>query len=530
MIRMNNFLDFINSDIEVKRTLLSSLPTRTKTNVKKYNETIDEFASKYVTYRNSVYKYINAKNKSIKIKTSLKNNQEYEEKINTLQKIRKVFNPYNTYYEKMGFDELVYRISNYYVFNFDSVDKIINEFVDKFELVGIKLTSDDFNYTYYVNKYMQVFLKVRNGNDTLENLNKTFEEIYWVNPDLIGHIEINFRKLIRKHSKKFEDYIKKLAKDYSRDYYINNYRDCVKKLETAYEEYNKASEETISDILNSALNNEFDISQYLATNKFRQSAYASFISPDISLDDKANMDKICVTLDKLNANLKEYSLYLEIEPLLDEFKKQYEKLALQNDVNYSEMKALENVIKKKESELDKINKKVFRKDDNRSLKIDSLSKAKKLYALYKKYDDEYFKTQIMEELNINMTISEVLDLYYSFDYFKKITIQNVYKLNSYNDVINNSNIFDEFAMNPTNIIVKGLSIFEENNIPRIIANKYKLNNIQINEEDITGDNITLLNNKISLIERINKIENSGVSVEQIWFLVKSQKILNQEGK
>ena len=44
---MNNFLDFISNDIEVKKTLISSLPTKTKTNIKKFNETIDEFSSKY---------------------------------------------------------------------------------------------------------------------------------------------------------------------------------------------------------------------------------------------------------------------------------------------------------------------------------------------------------------------------------------------------------------------------------------------------------------------------------------------------
>ena len=113
---------------------------------------------------------------------------------------------------------------------------------------------------------------------------------------------------------------------------------------------------------------------------------------------------------------------------------------------------------------------------------------------------------------------------------KKLTIQSVYSLNLYNDIIEKSKQFDEFAMNPTNVIVRGLSIFEENNIPRIIANKYKLNNIQINEEDIDGDNISVLNSKIQLIDRINKIEESGATVEQIWFLVKSQSILNKEGK
>ena len=430
----------------------------------------------------------------------------------------------------MGFDELVYRLSNYYVFNFDSVDKIINEFIDKFELVGIKLTERDFNYTYYVNKYMKVFLNVRENKENNESLNKIFEEIYWVNPDIISHIELNFRKLIRDNGRRFDDYIKRIRRDYSREYNINDYRECIKELETAYEDLYKASVEDVGDIANKALEGEFDISQYLPTNKFRQSAYSSFISPDVPLDNKDVMNKLCVTLTKLGANLKEYSEYLEIVPMLTEFKTQYEKQTTEKDTKNSEIKALDNVIKKKEKELDGINRKVFRKDDNRALKIESVSEAKKLYPLYKQYDDEHIKSHIIQVLNPNMTISEVLDLYYSFDYYKKETIQNVYKLTSYNDIIEKSNLFDQFAMNPTNIIARGLSIFEDNNIPRIIANKYKLNNIQINEEDIVSDNITTLNSKISLIERINKIDNSDLTIDQIWFLAKSKEIIKEEGE
>jgi len=526
---MNNFLDFINNDVEVKKTLLSSLPVKTKTNIKKFNETIDEFTNKYKSYKDSVYKYINAKNKSIKIKETNKSNEKYLKQIDKLQKVRLFFNPYNTYYEKMGFDELVYRISNYYVFNFDSVDKIINEFIDKFELVDIELKASDFNYTYYVNKYMKAFLDVRKGNSNNENLNRIFEEIYWVNPDLISHIELNFRKLIKKYSKKFEDYIKKTQKELAKDYSVDNYRDVIKALEHAYTDYNIASEEDISDIVNHAVNGDFDISQYLETSKFRQSAYISFISPGIDIKDKDNMNKICITLDKLSQNLKEYNDYLQISPMIEQFKADYEKLATQNELNYNEMKSVDIVIKKKEAELDRLNKKIARKSDDRALKLESISQAKKLYVLYKKYDDEYIKSKVLSILNVNMTISEVLDLFYSFDYYKKNTIQKVFELKSYNDVIEKSDIFDKFAMNPTNIISKGLAVFEEVNIPRIIANKYKLNNIQINEEDITADNINTLNNKISLIERINKIENSDITVDKIWFLAKSKKILNPEG-
>ena len=43
---MNNFLDFIKKDIKKKKTLVSTMPSRTKTNVKKLNQTIDNIEDK----------------------------------------------------------------------------------------------------------------------------------------------------------------------------------------------------------------------------------------------------------------------------------------------------------------------------------------------------------------------------------------------------------------------------------------------------------------------------------------------------
>ena len=80
-------------------------------------------------------------------------------------KVRKILwwieNPSNTYVEKMGFDVLLYQLRNYHVFNFNSLNEIINNFLDKFELVGIKLTKNDFDYTCYVYEYMSSFLEIR---------------------------------------------------------------------------------------------------------------------------------------------------------------------------------------------------------------------------------------------------------------------------------------------------------------------------------------------------------------------------------
>ncbi len=522
---MRNFLDFISNDVEVKKTLLSSLPKKTKTNIKKYNTTVEEFIEKYTSYKDSVYQYINAKNNSLKIKTESKDLSSYDEKIADLEYLRVLFNPLNTSYEKMGFDELIYRMSNYYVFNFDSIESIINEFIDKFELVDIYLKPSDFNYTYYVNKYMTVFLDVRSKRKTVDDLNRTFEEVYWANPDIISHIEINFRKLINKNIKKFDNYVSKLQKENSHKFGIKNYRECMEKLTDVYFERAKYQEEDISDIIEKALNKEFDISQYLESSKFRKSAYQSFIADTVDINDNNSMEKICRSLTKLSNNLNEYNGYLKIEPIIADFKKNCEKNATTNQS--TESKNTLNIIKKQEAELDKLNKKIFKGNDSNILKMESISRAKKLYDLYKKYDREYFKDISLKVFNQNMSISDVIDLFYSFDGFKKITIQKVYNLNNYDEVIEQANIFDNFASNPTNIIVKGLPAFEENNVPRIIANKYKLNNIGISEEDITLDNIPTLNNKISLITRIYKIGLSETTVEKIWFMVNAKKIIEK---
>ena len=85
-------------------------------------------------------------------------------------------------------------------------------------------------------------------------------------------------------------------------------------------------------------------------------------------------------------------------------------------------------------------------------------------------------------------------------------------------------------MDPTNIIITGIPIFEETNIARIIANKYRLNNITIDENDLQPENLKPLLNKILLILRVNNIENSSSSIDKIWFMVQVEKIIAAESK
>lgn len=537
---MNNFLDFIVKDINAKKTLLSTLPTKTKTNKKKFNANIKDMENKYNEYKDSVRNYILAKNRAIKIKDDRENLDKLNDTLINLENVKFLLNPSNSYFEKMGFDDLLYRLNNYYTFNFKSLNEIINGFLDKFELAGIKLTSDDFKYTCYVHEYMSSFLDVRNKKSlSYEKVSEIFEQIYWVNPDIISHIELNFRKLIKDNHRKFNSYIIKLQKEVMVNNNIKNYQDCLEKLKSAYIELNFANKENIYDIANLAKTGKININEYLENSKVKTNAVQSLFYDENDFNDKDKLNKICDILEKLKLNVIEYSNYAMFLPLFEDFKKEYKKeVDSKEKTEYKELKEVVDKIDAKEKELYKLNKKIFggrpgffefKSDSNlKQMKINSVCIAKELYELYQKYDKAYFKDKVLQILNNTISISDILNLYYSYDYFKKITIQRVYNLSTYEEIEELSEKFDLYAMNPTNIIVNGLLVFSDTDIAKIIINKYRLSNIKLTLEELDPDNLDNLLNKILLILRINKINNSSTSANKIWFMTEVEKILSKE--
>ena len=539
---MINFLNFIEKDISAKKTLISSMPTKTKTNIKKFNENIDSIRDKYEEYRTSVRNYLLAKSHSFEVKDTKGDIDSFNEKVISLERVKFLLNPTNSYFEKMSFDELLFQLNNSYLFNFNSLSDVINHFLDKFEVVGVRLTSDDFHYTCYVHEYMSSFLEVRYS-DTEDKkyakVNEIFEQIYWINPELIEHIELNFRRLIREHEKKFIAYIAKRQKEVMAENDIKNYVHCQEKLKAAYIELNMENRESIADLIELAKTNAFDINQYLPGSKVRNGAYESLIASSVDIHNKANMDKICKALEKLKSNIMEFNNYNEFLPLFEDFKEQYQDLLTVDVKKYNGLKSVLDQILVKEKELDKLNSKIFggrpgffefnNEKDLRKLKVQSVLKAKELYELYKQYDLEYFKTQVLTIISNTMTVADVLNLYYSFDYFKKIAIRRVYELEDYSEVMKYSDNFYLYATDPTNVIIAGIPIFEESAIARIIANKYRLNNIKITEDDLATPDTLLA--KIHLILRVEKIENSKeTDLDKIWFMVQVYKIVASEEK
>ena len=170
------------------------------------------------------------------------------------------------------------------------------------------------------------------------------------------------------------------------------------------------------------------------------------------------------------------------------------------------------------------NKKKQNTEEENKLKIETVNTANELYKLYKEYDAEYFKTTVLTCLNESFTIANFLELYYSFDYFKKTAINEVFKLTNYEELISFSENFDLFAMNLNNVIMSGVLLFDKEDVSNVIVKKYRLSKINIVDDDLHVDNIENMINKINLLLRINKIEHSQTTVENIWFMTKAKEI------
>ena len=535
---MNNFLEYIDNDIEAKKTLLSTLPTNNKTNRRKYNDKIASIEKSYNKYKDGVLKYLQAKSESFNCKKPKSDTEELKEQFDEYKHMKFILNPMNTFREKLGLDGLLYDIHNYSNFNFIEINQIIQKLVDKFKECGITLKKEDFKYTFYVHQYMSAFLTCE-GN--YNQLSPVFENIYWYNPNIIEHIELSFRRLIRRHKKTFEDYINREQKKLLAKNNFKNYDKLVDALKEKYEEYSKSSEETIADIVDMAKNSEIEINNYFPDSKFRTTTLSTLTINTVDFNNKDEVEKLLDTLGRLRRNAVEYGYYLKYTPLFDYFREKYEK----NDNSKANETAIKNIevqITKKESQLEGINAKIFGEkgklfkktssgENLKDLKIESLKIAKELYDLYYQLDQLMFENKILSLKNDSLlVISDVVRLYYSFDFFQKETFKTVFNLETYKEVVDMCDEFDEFASNPTNIIINGINTFEKPDVASIIANKYRLENINVELADLDEDSLEALKNKIDFVFRIHKIENSKLSIEKIWFMVQTDKIVEKEEK
>jgi hypothetical protein len=497
----------LEEEIKAIKDNLNVLPHNNNKTLLKYNEYIEENQKKYTEQLNLVKEEITKrynKIENIKVNNDIEKLNENNLDFDFLQTL----NERVSSYAKMNLDVLLYRLHYFYKDNLDEVNNVLKEILIKFKEVGIKLTSNDFTYSNYVNSYMKVFFNSMSDSNLLH---KSFESLYWECPDLITQIELNFKSLYLRNEKIINKYyIDKSSNSKKTDYYINEYLKNKELLNTLlHTDHNY--------LMSSLLHKELNIMDYNDVNIDKINK---------KLIQNKDSDSNYQNLLKLKASLMEYNNYLNYQYIIEDIKKLY----TDKNTYKGKYESILKNISKKEKELFGLNSKLnktglFALKDNKKgevkLKINAI--IIELSQLYKDLDDNTMTDYIYKYITDESTYYDILlstsDHYYYLATLLKLNDEKI-TIEEINENINN---LKKYLFESELSIINNVRIKEEKNISQIIIDHYKLLNLNLVDDDLLKDNITLTIKNVNTLITNYDLINSKVDLKKVSFALNVEK-------
>jgi len=528
----------INSQIDVDKEILSVLPKNNKKNLQAYKDKADEIKKAYETFEEEILSEM--KRRAIKIRSvvpdpkldKLMQELKYMDKIDLLDKN-------TTSFEKMGLDETLYILRRFYKNNLELINDSIVKCLEKFRMVGVTLDADDFNYSVYTKEYMRVFLdNVRSGDPNSTRVKDKFEQIYWKCPDIIIHIELNFRSLYLKYEKTINKYYEDAKRQITKELGVDE--------EEAVERYNllqtqliEARNKDTALILEKFLNNEKNPKDYEESTIKKH--YKKLLEKDLEEFDGDEQREIDKNISRLQNSLYEFKNYIKYKFVYDEAVEIYKSNEKYKNIYNQKLKQ----IKKIETKLFKMNKKlekyeshkgllqkIFSKNTNRLEKINVNANAQvlELRNIYIDLEQNKIKDIISNELDDSSTIYDVLLLICPFYSFLVNSIIGEFPDISQDEIQEMIGKFRRFIKYPKITIINNVKMLEDKDIVMMIKDKYNLCNINITKEDLDDENLSNLITIVNTLCEYNYIKNSKTTLDDIEFLLQATKILEENGK
>lgn len=529
---MSSPMEILNEKIDTDKEILSVMPKNTKKNTEAYIKKVEEIKTGYEQYLNEVIAEIKKRTNKI---NSIKENPEIKEVEEELKKFEglDLLGVGNTSYEKMKLDELLFILRRFYKNNLEQVNNNILSCIRRFADVGVELKPEDFNYSPFARRYMKVFFKeYKKGDVNSQKMKDTFEQLYWECSDIIVHIELNIRYLYLKHEKEIDKHFvvenKEILKDLetSDREYLEKYRTLRAKLDELVGPDKKL-------MLDKFLNKEIDPKEYEPIAVEKQ--FGKLLAEPYGSYAKTEISEISENILKLSKTLEEYQNYLKYKYILTALLKIYnEKDKYKN--GYERQK---KEIQKLESKLVKTNKKYEQTDKFKELiffKRNSAEKLKQLTMdinnqilaikdLYRKIDNDKVNDKIATMLTDNSTIYDALFLAGSFYTFLVEAIINEFPDIPEKEINQTVAEIRKFITSPYITIINNVTIKEDKDMALMIKDKYNLFNINISKADLDETAIGALINTVESIVNAYNLENSGLELEDVKFLLKANKII-----
>ncbi len=491
-------LSELEHDIKITDEVLNGLPVTNLKTQQHFIKEIDKEISNYQLKASEIEKELKRridKYEKFKHEEDINNNQ-------TLAKLQKALlytNTLSTPYEKLGFDKIVYQLSHYQEGDLINNNRNILKAINIYKAANIALTPEDFNYTKFVNNYMPMFFgKVL----TVQDIKKTFDDIYWQCPNIMTQIELNLRYIYNKNIKKVQAYIDGVNKQIS-----ERFKNSSNSLLDDYNYLRKKDENYFSgnNLIVDFYSQSKDIDDY--TDEKVDPIISSIFGENSFDESKINL------VNQLKNSLIEYKNYLKYKDLIDKIKEIYAE-QLEKDFMKKQNKKISDLEKK----LFKLNKKFSNKFSSTS--VDKLEPQingliNEIKAVYNEIDANMFKIIVKEHIQDNSTIFKSLLLVYQYyavlaDYFKEKNPEITYE-----QIDTEIQDFYNFIMDPDNTMINNIMVLEEKEISDIISTNYKMLNISIGESLADEDSIdTLLNNLEKIIINHN-LKNLDISISDL---------------
>lgn len=523
---MMNFKEYIVNDISEKKVLIDLLPKNTSRRKEKFINTLVEIKEKYQDTKGSLSKFINYKYEKLLPQQHNKNTNSEESELAKLNKLLTLGNPLTTLYEKMGFDLLLYDLMHYYDNKLETVNQKICEFINLIKEAEGNIKLDDFKlnvyeYIYMKNIYDSLILKTTNCN------NDVYETIYWKCPKVIEYIIINLRIVVRKNERKINNYVTNKYKNLMKEYNFNDYNEIVERVKVLKNNILEKKSLDEYEIVNMFLEGKLDINS-LMNGKDSDSQF--FIIHPIDLSVEKTNESFVKTIKTLKYGLEEYLVYLEYKKFLDEFKNKYNKYVTSTDKTTklnetknknSEIMKLENRISKLRvnkymTNIKELDNALTRKDNDKIFAQEIL--LEELYKKYTELNEIYFDEKIKSFIKQNTYVSDIFEIYDAYPYFNKKMIKKVFEEEQEEEIDNIRFKMKDFIYNPHRKIIDMIPIFIEKNVPQLLMNGYRFENLNINEESFEDDNINNIFEKCNRIIIAEKVGKFKLSLDEINFL------------
>ena len=477
--------DYLNK-LQAYKDMLASLPQNNIKNKKIYHENIKSIYDKEIIVLNDIHDEIK---KRITSYLNVKENTEIptlNKNINDIKQNLIITNNYASSYEKSGLDILLYNLTHYYKTDLSDIFETIEKVNDIFKSVNIILTAKDFNYSYYSNVFMNIYLNNKSS------LVEKFDELYWKCPDIITHLALNYKYLYYQNIKIFEDHYNKI----NVDNIISSYQNFI----------SKKDELIIQDkylLLNDLLNGNKNIKDYEKVPSIINDLFTENLQENQYID--------------LYNSLIEYKEYNECLPIIKDIKE-----SKTNSKNLS-ISIRKNIIKN-EKKLFKENKKIiYSINKANSKKIQYYNNLinnniNLLKDMYEEYENALFLTKVSllkeEDTIYNILLLACSNYNYLIEFTKKNNIDFNYIYN----------ILIHIVYSPYNNLINNLFIKDEKDLSLIIIDKYNLYGGKLNKEMLTKDNIDNLINNLKLVIDNFYIKKYNITEEKISFIKEGREL------